>query len=62
MKEQDSTRTRKILKSKLNGKNAITAINSRAVSIIWYGVRILKWTKEELQCMDRRTRKLLIVY
>ena len=50
---------RKILKSKLNGVNAITAINSRAVSVVRYGAGIIKWTKEDLQKMDRKTRKLL---
>ena len=53
-------RVKKILKSKLNGGNTIKAvINSRAVSIIQYGAGIVDWTKEELQKMDRKTRKLL---
>ena len=55
-------RIRKILKSKLNGVNTITAINSRAVSIVRYGAGIIKWTKEDFQKMDRKTRKLLTVY
>ena len=57
-------RVKKILKSKLNGGNTIKAINSRAVStcIIWYGTGIVDWTKEELQEMERKTRKLLTIY
>lgn len=53
---------RTILKSKLNGGNIITALNSRAVSILRYGTGIIKWTKEELQTRDQKTRKLLTMY
>ena len=55
-------RVRNILKSKLNGGNIIAAINSRAVSIIRYGAGIIKWTKNELEEMDRKTRKLMTMY
>ena len=55
-------RVRKILKSKLNGTNCIKAINSRAVSLVRYSAGILKWTKEDVQNMDRKTRKLLTIY
>ena len=55
-------RIRKILKSKLNAGNTITAINSRAVSLIRYGAGILDWTKDEMRAMDRKTRKLLTIY
>ena len=55
-------RIRKILASKLNGGNIITAINSWAVSVIRYGAGIVNWTKAELQQMDRKTRKLLTMY
>ena len=50
-------RVRKILKSKLNGGNIIKAINTKAVSVIRYGAGIIDSTKEELQIMDRKTRK-----
>ena len=66
MKEKITTeyyrRVRKILKSKLNGMNITTAINSRAVSIVRYSAGIIKWTKEELEKMDRKSRKLLSIY
>ena len=55
-------RIRKVLKSKLNGGNIISAINSRAVSLIRYGAAIIKWTKDELRVMDRKTRKLLTIH
>ena len=52
-------RTKLILKSKLNGRNKITALNTRTVSILRYGAGILKWNKNELQEMDRKTRKFM---
>ena len=48
-----------ILKSKLNGKNKIMALNNCAVAIMSYGPGILKWNKNELQEMDRNTRKFM---
>ena len=55
-------RLRTIFKSKLNGGNIISAINSRAVSIVRYGASIIGWTNAELQALDRRTRKMLTMY
>ena len=55
-------RVRKLLKSKLNSKNVITAINARAVSIIKYRAGIVEWRKDELQSLDRKTRKSLTLY
>ena len=34
-------------------------LNTWAVSILRYGTRILKWNKNELQEMDRKTRKFM---
>ena len=48
-----------ILKSNLNGRNKIMALNTYAFSILRYGTEILKWNKTELQEMDRRTRKFV---
>ncbi|XP_047481697.1 uncharacterized protein LOC125034100 [Penaeus chinensis] len=55
-------RVRNVLKLKLNGGNIISAINSRAVSIVRYGAGIIKWTKNELEELDRKTRKLMTMY
>ena len=52
-------RMKLILKSKLNGRNKIMALNTWAVSILRYGAGILKWNKNELQEMNRKTRKLM---
>ena len=54
-------RPKLILKSKLNGRNKIMARNTWAVSILRYGAGILKWNKNKLQEMDRKTRKLMIM-
>lgn len=55
-------RLKKILKSKLNGRNTISAINSRAVSVIRYSAGIVSWNINELKQLDRKTRKILTMY
>ena len=55
-------RLRLVLKSKLNGRNKFQAINTWAVALLRYGASIIKWNKEELQNMDRKSRKLLTLY
>ena len=52
-------RVRQLMSSKLNGVNTIRAINSQAVSLVKYSAGILKWTKDELKVMDRKTRKIV---
>ena len=44
--------TRKLLEIKLNRRNLIKGINNR------YSGPFLKWTRDELRQMDKRTRKL----
>ena len=55
-------RLRLILKSKLNGKNKIQAINTWAVALLRYGAGIINWKVDELKIMDRTTRKTLTMY
>ena len=62
IKKQFIRRVRNILKSKLNGGNMISTINSRAVYIVRYGAGIINWTKVELEELDRKTRKLMTMY
>ena len=62
LKKECIRSVRIVLKSKLNGGNIILTINSRAVSIVRYGAGIIKWTKNELEEMDRKTRKLVSIY
>ena len=52
IKKKYIRRVRNILKSKLNGGNIISAINSRAVSIVRYGAGIISLTKMELEELD----------
>ena len=56
------SRVRKVLKSKLNAGNTIKAINTWSVSLVRYVAGIIEWNKEELQRMDRKTRKLLTMH
>ena len=53
-------RLRLILKSKLNGKNKITAINTWAVAVFRYG--ILHWKESELKNVDSKSRKTMTMY
>ena len=55
-------RLRLILKSKLNGKNKIQAINTWAVALLRYGAGIINWKVDELKIMHRTTRKTLTIY
>ena len=48
---------RLILRSKLNRRNKIMAVNAWAVSVMRYGAEILKWDTDELKSLHRRTRK-----
>ena len=51
-------RTKLILNSGLNNRNAITAMNIWAVAVMRYGAGIVKGMKEELEKLDRQTRKI----
>ena len=55
-------RLRKVLKSKLNGRNLVCGVNTWAVSLIRYSAAFASWRKSELQAIDRKTRKLLTMY
>ena len=54
-------RARQILRSQLNGKNKIQAINTYALPVITYPAGTVSWTKEELDAADV-TRKLLTMH
>jgi Reverse transcriptase (RNA-dependent DNA polymerase) len=61
-KQEYLKRVRQILKSELNAGNTVHAINVWAVSAFRYSAGILDWTKEQLEEIDRKTRKLLTIY
>ena len=54
-------RVRRVLQSKLNGGNTIGAINTWAVSLVHYTAGIINWRKDELEAMDRKTRKMMTI-
>ena len=53
---------RLILRSTLNGKNKIKAINNQAVAIMRYGAGVLEWRFDELKQLDRKARKLFTLH
>ena len=57
-KEYDR-RMRLILKTELNSKNRMEAINTLAIPIVQYSYNILNWNLMDFKPMDRKTRKLL---
>ena len=59
VKDEYFTRIKKILKTELNSKNIIEAINTLAVPSLTYSFPILDWNITELEAIDRNTRKLL---
>ena len=52
-------RIRLVLKTELNSKNRIAAINTLAVPVVQYSYNIINWNLLDLQRMDRKPRKLL---
>ena len=54
--------SRLILKSKLNGRNKIMAVNTWTVSLMRYGAGVLTWNSDGLKSLDRRTRKFMTMH
>ena len=52
-------RMKLVLKSELNARNKIAAINTLAVPIILYNYGIIDWKLDEIQNLDRMTRMQL---
>ena len=50
------------MKSKLNDKNKIQAINTWAVALLRYGAGTINWKVDELKIMDRATRRTLTIH
>ena len=51
-------RLRKLLTSKLNGGNLVCRDNTWAVSLLRYSAAFVSWGKNELQVIDRKSRKV----
>ena len=60
--KQYKKRLRLILKTSLHGRNQIMALNTFAIPVITYTAGIIKWTIEELQKLDRTTRKQMTMH
>ena len=52
-------RIKMVLKSELNSINKIEAINTVATAVVTYSFNIINWTAEDINNLDRKTRKLL---
>jgi len=55
-------RLRLVFSTELSAKNKIQAIGSLAVPVLRYSFGIINWHQEELQKLDRKTRKLLTIH
>ena len=53
---------KKILETKLNGRNITTGTNTWAISLLRYSAAFLDWTSATLEQMDGRTRKLMSMH
>ena len=51
-----------VLKSKLNGRNKVTAISTWSVAILRYGTGIIQWKASELEDLDRKSRKTMTIF
>jgi hypothetical protein len=57
LKQEYIRRMRMVLRSELSSKNKIQAINSIALPVLQYSFGIIEWTENELNNLDRKTRK-----
>lgn len=56
------SRLYKLVKSKLNGKNLITSVNTYAIPVISYSFGIVKWSKTDLRNLQRTIRTIMTRY
>ena len=55
-------RVKLVAKSRLYGRNLISAINAWAIGVVRYTAGVLDWTERELKAMDVKTRKFLAMF
>jgi len=55
-------RIKKLLKSSLNARNLIVAINVWAIPLVRYTAGLIKWTQAEVRALDISTRMMLNMY
>ena len=54
-------RVRKVIKTDLNSKNKMMAINSLAIPVVTYSYNIINWRLSEIKQMDVKVRKILTI-
>ena len=59
--EKYRRRIKLVLKSELNARNKIAAINTLAVPLILYSHGVIDWKQDEIQDLVRMTRKQLCI-
>ena len=59
IRKEYKRRIKLVLKSELNARNKIAAINTLAVPVILYSCRVTDWKLDEIQDLDRLTWKQL---
>ena len=59
IKKEYKKRIKLVLKSELNARNKIAAINTLAVPVILYSYGVFDWKLNDIQALDRMTRKQL---
>ena len=62
LKQECSRRSIIILKSELYIRNKIRAIGALADPVLRYSFGIINWRTEEIKKIDRKTRKMMIMY
>jgi hypothetical protein len=62
LKKEYIRRLRLILSTELSAKNKMQAIGSLAIAVLRYSFGIINWHQEEIQKLDRKTRKMLTVH
>ena len=62
MRQEYFRRLRLVLRSQLNSRNKLRAVNAYCLPIIHYTTGIVKWNVDDLRSMDRKTRKVLTMH
>ena len=59
IRKEYKRRIKLVFKSEMNARNKIAAINTLAVSVILYSYGVIDWKLDEIQDLERITRKQL---
>ena len=62
LKKELVRRTRLILKTALNSKNRVTAINILAIPVITYSFNIIDWNASEVKILDVKAIKMMTTH